>query len=205
MKRRRRLHDDTGTKMTRSKRQCCVKHVDLNTWFTPTERVQRNIVHAFQHVSGSVWFHDIERKLFDRISDTSHAYAACTSPWASNLRWIQHCAHNLLGLSLVTFHDKPSSIRRLAAYKQCKPLRDRDRVRTLSTGSGYNRCIIHQKVVVLLDTDAKPVEVLLGSYNLSNGSSRNIETMVQICDPGVATVFYDEFCRVYGIAHTFLR
>lgn len=59
--------------------------------------------------------------------------------------------------------------------------------------------LMHHKFLVRL-SHGIPAAVWTGSLNFTSGAAGNFENAVEISDPGVAMMFYDEFCRLWGIS-----
>ncbi|MBN9214146.1 MAG: hypothetical protein J0J04_04895 [Microbacterium sp.] len=59
--------------------------------------------------------------------------------------------------------------------------------------------LMHHKFLVRL-TRGIPAAVWTGSFNFTSGAAGNFENAVEIDDPGVAMMFYDEFRLLWGIS-----
>lgn len=59
--------------------------------------------------------------------------------------------------------------------------------------------LMHHKFLVRL-THGIPSAVWTGSFNFTSGAAGNFENAVEITDPGVASIFYDEFRRLWDIS-----
>lgn len=86
-----------------------------------------------------------------------------------------------------------------------------DRLRTPATGQktavrvagdcsrGSFTGLMHHKFLVRL-TRGVPAAVWTGSFNFTSGAAGNFENAVEIDDPGVAAMFYDEFRLLWGVS-----
>lgn len=86
-----------------------------------------------------------------------------------------------------------------------------DRLRTPATGHdrsvrvagdcsrGAFTGLMHHKFLVRL-TRGIPAAVWTGSFNFTSGAAGNFENAIEIADPGVAMLFYDEFRLLWGIS-----
>ena len=58
---------------------------------------------------------------------------------------------------------------------------------------------------MLLDAAGEPIGCIFGSYNLSGGASTNLEVMSYCDGAEMATIFRDEWLRVYSACTKYLQ
>ena len=150
-----------------------------------------------------VLFHNIEATILEHIADPHCQNVAVLGPYFSNLNILKACS-SLAGTSIVTTYDKYLKSKvRMDAFNELVPLLDA-RVKTLNRGKGRNKTILHTKAIILLDYEKRPYKVISGSWNFTQNSENNIETMTVYQNPCVAKGFWDEFQRVYSVSKTFV-
>lgn len=177
---------------------------NLNAKFTPSIQAQRRTPVSFDNVSNvTVLLDNIEANLCQLIANPSIRYVLATAPWCSSKALFKALAGKE-GVGLITQPDKHCrSTTRQQAYAALKPLRPgMDRVRGLRLGRGRATSIIHSKLLVFLDQDRQAVGCATGSWNFSgpNGSSSNIEQVLVLRDPRLASTMRDEWHRIYDIS-----
>ena len=79
-------------------------------------------------------------------------------------------------------------------------LRQLREVRIVGTARGRFRPLMHCKFLVGFDATQTPQFVIMGSFNFTLHSTRNLEAMVRIDDEGVATAFYEEWKHIREIS-----
>ena len=175
---------------------------NLNQRFDAEIQAQRKQGVVVQNVSSvELIFDGIEKRLIHELNKPNVNYALVISPWCSNQSILKALA-SLSGAAILTYRDKHTkSAIRMKLFQAITPLKSgMDRVRCLQCGSGRQKSIIHQKMLVFLDGDRKPVSSAWGSWNASGGSESNIEMFSLSNDQRVAEACRDEFCRIYGIS-----
>lgn len=189
---------------TRGKAKAAPLTNDLNAKFSSAVQAERRAPHSFDNVSNlSILFDGIERHLVQLITHPRVHFCLVSAPWCSSKAILAALATKR-GVGILTQPDKHSqSAVRRQAYGALAPFQPgMDRVRGLRIGRGRQQSILHQKCVVLLDSDRSPLGAATGSFNLSgaNGSSTNIENMIVVNDHRVAAELTEEWRRVYSIS-----
>lgn len=70
----------------------------------------------------------------------------------------------------------------------------------VGTARGRFRPLMHCKFLVGMNREQEPQFVLMGSFNYTQHSTRNLEAMVRIDDSNVARSFYTEWQRIRQIS-----
>ena len=71
---------------------------------------------------------------------------------------------------------------------------------TIGAGSGYNKSLMHHKFIIGLNEQKQPIWVSNGSFNFTKSAVNHIENIMMIDDEKVATLFKDEFMRLFPIS-----
>ena len=178
---------------------------DLNRVFQASVAKKRASVHSFG--GGEVWFDEIERRIVEAIQDPAVRYVLCSSPWFSS-QPILKALGKKGGCSILTNRDgrvmKGSAVRN-RAFEALKSIPNLDRVRVCSKGRGRTKSIPHQKFLVMLGSNSRPLRCLVGSYNFSGGASTNLEVVTFHKEERIANILGEEWKRVYGISSTYLK
>tara|TARA_B100000795_G_scaffold252937_1_gene222823 strand:- start:77 stop:619 length:543 start_codon:yes stop_codon:yes gene_type:complete len=178
------------------------KRKNLNELFPePVRRKRSETVAARSGVQ--VLFHNIEATILEHIADPHCHNVAILGPYFSNLNILKACS-TLAGTSIVTTYDKYLKSKvRMDAFNELVPLLDA-RVKTLNRGKGRNKTILHTKAIILLDYEKRPFKVISGSWNFTQNSENNIETMTVYQNPQISNGFWEEFNRVWSVSKKFV-
>lgn len=178
------------------------KRKNLNELFSAPVRSKRSRGTSSK-ANIQVIFDTIEETILEHLSDLHCKNVVIMAPYFSNKRILKACS-GMEGCSIVTNYDKGMRSKvRADLFNDLSPLLN-GRVRTLNAGCGRNKTLLHTKAVILLDNERRPFKVLAGSFNLSENAANNIEQFTVYNCPIVATAFYNEFKRVWGISKTFM-
>ena len=178
------------------------KSVDLNQQADNGER-KRQKVHIRGKKKITVIFDG--RSILNAIvrnikrEDTSYIVGCCA--WLSNKRILKTMAENCKGVTLIVTKDKlcNRSTNQLA-YSKLTGCFAGGTIRTAGAGKGRFRSLLHHKFLVGLDEDRKPIWVSNGSFNLTENAVTNIENIMIMDDPEIATDFFEEFKRLHIIS-----
>lgn len=182
------------------------RSTNLNHRFPIEQQVIRRTPQEYMDgTSGEIWFDNIEEHLIGRIKDPENCFALIFSPWLSSQPILKCCREHLKGVSCLTNLDKGTKSKiRTEAFSKLPPFQELNRVRVLGAGSGRNRTLPHCKIVLFLDMNQQPREVVTGSSNLS-GQIGSLEVMVLLRSCTAGKAFYDEFMRQYELARPYIR
>ena len=134
-------------------------------------------------------FDGCEQAVVDAVN-SADSVVACVA-WLTNDRLLRAMRQTP---SRVVVTSDPIH-RRMAA--KLRRLRE---VRVVGTARGRLRPLMHCKFLVGLDQTQSPQFVLVGSFNFTQHSTRNLEAMVRIDDHNVALAFYNEWDRIRAIS-----
>ena len=178
------------------------KRKNLNELFPePVRKKRSETVSARSGVQ--VLFHNIEATILEHIADPHCQNVAIMGPYFSNLNILRACS-TLAGTSIVTTYDKYLKSKvRMDAFNELVPLLDA-RVKTLNRGKGRNKTILHTKAIILLDYEKRPYKTIAGSWNFTQNSENNIETMTVYQNQSIAHAYMNEFERVWSVSKTFV-
>lgn len=138
--------------------------------------------------------------LVRRISKSDTRYVIGCSAWFTNRRIISALSLKD-GVSIICTRDKITQVRTTQErYKQLRPLNGVSPINTLGAGRGRARSLMHHKFLVGLNKDKECIWVSNGSFNMTSSATKNIENCMIFDDPAVASVFKDEFLRLYPLS-----
>ena len=86
------------------------------------------------------------------------------------------------------------------AYKQLKEAYPGGAIRVVGEGRGWHKSLMHHKFLIGLDKDGKAVWVSNGSFNMTESATTNLENLMIMEDPDVASTFLEEFKRVHALS-----
>ena len=133
-----------------------------------------------------VLFHDIEERLVELLESCTKA-KICVA-WVREARLIRAMPRDT---QLIVTNDT-----RLPAYSRLR----KSNVRKIGTRRGRFRALMHNKFVVgYTDGSDEPAFVATGSYNWTQHSRINLETVTVIHDPVVAKHFEQHFGAIWEI------
>ena len=108
--------------------------------------------------------------------------------------WTRCCR----GVSLVVNYDRGLIRKHREEYMSLTPM---EGARTaVSWVRGRGRSLMHHKFAVYLDASKRPLSVTTGSFNWTKQSTKNLEHVVEVCDPEVAARFMQEHLDVLTIS-----
>ena len=82
-------------------------------------------------------------------------------------------------------------------YKKLQPLEsERKALKFLGDRKGMYRCKMHHKFLVGMHNET-PQWVLFGSFNFSKQATKNLENIMLIQDPEIASTYYNEWQRIW--------
>lgn len=127
---------------------------------------------------------------------SAHYVVACVA-WCSNpvlLDALRRCR----GVSLVINYDRGLIRKHREEYMALTPM---EGARTaVSWVRGRGRALMHHKFAVYLDASKRPLSVTTGSFNWTKQSTKNVEHILEVCDPVVAARFMREHLDVLAIS-----
>ena len=142
----------------------------------------------------TVHFTDIERALCEFI-DESEEVVGCVA-WLKS-RPILRALQNRPCTLLVTSDRVHRSAR---AALNALPHRTGTRaVSIVGLARGRFRPLMHNKFIVMV-RNRVPCAVMTGSFNFTAHSNANLENMVRIDDPIIASAYYEEAMEIYRIS-----
>ena len=170
--------------------------VNLNTLCDNKTRGLKTVVTSS---SVSVVFDSkkILRTLVSKICSASYL-VGCVA-WLTNSRVIA-AMQKLQGVQIIVTNDK--ILKKVKSkYIGLKSVKnDNAPICVVGTGRGYMKSLMHHKFLVALDSQKKPLWVCNGSFNITESAKTNIENMVVYEDPNIATIFLEEYERIYKIS-----
>lgn len=134
-------------------------------------------------------FDGCEQAIVDAV-DSADSVVACVA-WLTNEKLVR--AMRRTPSKVIVTSD---AVHRRMADK----LRRLQEVRVVGTARGRFRPLMHCKFLVGLDAAHSPQFVIVGSFNFTQHSTRNLEAMVRIDNPGVSLAFYNEWKRIREIS-----
>jgi len=134
-------------------------------------------------------FEDCENAVLQAIQDAS-SVVACVA-WITNEKLLR-AMYKTPSKVIVT--SDPVHRRNAAKLRKLRE------ARIVGTARGRFRPLMHCKFIVGLDTENQPQFVLIGSFNYTVHSTRNLEAMVRIDDSTIARSFYIEWQRIRQIS-----
>lgn len=175
------------------------KRINLNKAIEDASRKRQTV---FENAKIKVFFngHAIVNAICRQIrkKDTHYILGACA--WFSNTKIINTIEGNTDGCSFLITKDKITKTN-LARYRKLPKLPlATSAVNTIGAGRGYTKSLMHHKFLVGLDKDKKPFWVSTGSFNLTKSAVNHIENLLIIEDRSVASLFKDEFMRLFPIS-----
>jgi len=143
----------------------------------------------------------ILKSILKNINRKDTTFVVGCVAWLSNKR-ILSALSKKDGVCFVCTKDKLLKRKsNRAAFKLLKPcFPDSTPIRTVGTGRGKLKSLLHHKFIIGCSEDATPLWVMNGSFNMTESAMTNIENMMLFNDAKVAKAFYDEFCRVFKIS-----
>lgn len=184
------------------KKNMTSKRKNLNELF-PDHIQKKRCERVSANANVQVVFDKIEETILEHLEDRHCRHAAILSPYFSSHRILKACS-KLESCSLITTYDRyMKSKLRMDGFNSLSPLLDA-RVKTLNRGRGRNKTIVHTKAIVLLDYEKRPYKVISGSFNFTQNSENNIESMTVYNHPAIANGFWEEFQRVWTVSKKFM-
>jgi len=173
------------------------KFINLNKLLTDTERKKQVICGDIKLLFDT---NNILTSLVRRINkDDTHFVMGCAA-WFTNERII-NALSKLQGVSIICTRDKVAHTKHSKQKYRKLPKHDGiPTVLTLGYGRGRNASLMHHKFLVGMDVKQNPIWVSTGSFNLTKSATSNIENMMIIENPELATSFLKEFQRLFQIA-----
>ena len=175
---------------------------DLNQQADNGER-KRQKVHIRGQKKIAVIFdgRSIQNAIVRYIKREDTAYVVGCVAWLSNKRILKTMSENCKGVTLIVTKDKLcNSKSNQLAYSKLSGCYQGGVIRTVGTGRGRFKSLLHHKFLVGLDGDRQPLWVSNGSFNLTENAVTNIENIMILDDPAIATDFFDEFKRLHAIS-----
>lgn len=182
--------------MPKTTRKARKPPVNLNTLCDSKTRGVRTID---TYGSVSVVF-DSKKILSTLVSKLAGAsYVVGCVAWLTNSRVIA-AMHKLQGVQIIVTNDKILK-RAKSKYVGLQSIKnDQAPICVVGSGRGYMKSLMHHKFLVALDDQKRPLWVCNGSFNITESAKTNIENMVIYDDPNVATIFLQEYERIYKIS-----
>ena len=173
------------------------KVVNLNKLLTDTDRRKQVICGDIKLLFDT---NNILTSLVRRINkDDTHFVMGCAA-WFTNDRIITALS-KLKGVSVICTRDKVARSKYSKIKYRRLPKHDGiPTILTLGCGRGRNASLMHHKFLVGMDARQNPIWVSTGSFNLTKSATSNIENMMIIENPELATSFLKEFQRLFQIA-----
>lgn len=170
--------------------------VNLNTLCDTKSRGVRTIS-TYGSVSVVFDSKKILRTLLSKLGEASYV-VGCVA-WLTNSKVIA-AMHQLQGVQIIVTNDK--LLKRVKPkYVGLKSIKnDQAPICVVGSGRGYMKSLMHHKFLVALDDQKKPLWVCNGSFNITESAKTNIENMVVYDDPNIATIFLEEYERIYKIS-----
>lgn len=163
--------------------------------------VSRGRVQKCKHVSLLFDGALILKTILKNIKRKDTCFVVGCVAWLSNKR-ILSALSKKQGVCFVCTKDKllkrKSNRAAFALLKPCFP--NSTAIRTVGTGRGRLKSLLHHKFIIGCSEDSTPLWVMNGSFNMTESAMTNIENMMLFEDPEVAKAFYEEFCRVFKIS-----
>jgi phosphatidylserine/phosphatidylglycerophosphate/cardiolipin synthase-like enzyme len=142
----------------------------------------------------------ILKHLIARIDKADTRYVMGCAAWFTNTKIIAALS-KLKGVSIICTRDKVARTKSSKAKYKTLPSHDGiPTIKLLGCGRGRSASVMHHKFLVGMNRDQKPIWVSTGSFNLTESACTNIENLMIIENKEVATVFLNEFQRLYPIA-----
>lgn len=143
----------------------------------------------------------IQNALVRNIKRADTVYIVGCCAWLSNKRILKTMAECVKGVTLIVTKDKLCNRKpNQAAYAKLSGCYAGGVIRTVGSGRGRFKSLLHHKFLVGLDENREPIWVSNGSFNLTENAVTNIENVMIFDDPEIATDFFDEFKRIYAIS-----
>ena len=128
-----------------------------------------------------------------------------TSSVVGCVAWLSH-PKILLQLSkkpcsIVVTRDKSNAKKHVREmYKKLRPADTGHprAIKVLGARSGRVKTRMHHKFLVGLNKKAEPIWVLTGSFNMSSNALKNLENIQYVRDPEFASVFYEEWQKIWA-------
>lgn len=129
------------------------------------------------------------------------AYVVGCVAWLSNKRILKAMAEHLNGVTLITTTDKLTKRRKnQQAYAKLRGCFAGGVIRTVGAGRGRFKSLMHHKFMIFLNAAREPVCVMNGSFNVTESAVTNLENLMIMEDPEIASTFFEEFKRVHRIS-----
>lgn len=177
------------------------KRVNLNKAIEDSSRKRKTV---FENTKMKVYFNGfaIVNAICRQIRKKETKFILGCAAWLTNTKILDTIASNTDGCCFIVTKDKiTKSKTNIAKYRTLKKLPlATSAVNTIGVGSGYNKSLMHHKFMVGLNQQKQPIWVSNGSFNFTKSAVNHIENIMMIDDEKVATLFKDEFMRLFPIS-----
>ena len=196
-------HTTPAKKQAKTKNESSTaKSTNLNCRFTISEvAVRRTPQHVATTTTTCLVFDNIAKFLEDKLS-SCHS-VILVSPFLTSATPLKNVFSRLPGgVTVITAPSKglKSRAQRQMIDSWSGPAIGSSKVLTLSTGRGRTKSLAHCKYVVGLDDKKRPLWATSGSYNITGGSSTNIESLICFHDKSCFEKIYEECLRIARIS-----
>lgn len=143
---------------------------------------------------------EIQKYLIKRIKRSDTQYIMGCAAWFTNTKIIEAMS-TLRGVSMICTRDKVARTKSSKdKYKTLKKHAGIPTIKLLGCGRGRSASLMHHKFLIGMDKDENPLWVSTGSFNLTESACTNLENLQIIENPAVASLYMEEFKRLFPIA-----
>jgi len=173
------------------------KTVDLNKLIVDTSRKTPSIIGHTKIMFDTT---SILSALISRIGKSDTKFVMGCAAWFTNAKIIAALS-KLRGVCIICTRDKVARTKTTKAKYRTLPKHDGiPPIKLLGAGRGRSASLMHHKYLVGMSADQQPLWVSTGSFNLTESACTNIENLMIIESPEIATVFLKEFQRLYPLS-----
>lgn len=175
---------------------------DLNLQIEDEDR-KRQKVHQRGGHKVSILFNGrgIQNAIVRHIKREDTVYIVGCVAWLSNKLILKCMAEDLKGVTIITTQDKLTKRRKnQQAYAKLSGCFAGGVIRTVGTGRGKFKSLMHHKFLIALNEAREPIWCANGSFNVTESAVTNLENIMFFDDPEIATTFFDEFKRIHKIS-----